>query len=40
MIVSHKFEKLISEKRTKYVIPADYKTGLQLDATIKILLRL
>ena len=40
MIVSHKFEKLISEKRTKYIVPADYKTGLQLDATIKILLRL
>ncbi|MDP0561946.1 MAG: HAD family hydrolase [Candidatus Endonucleobacter sp. (ex Gigantidas childressi)] len=35
-----KVEKLISEERSSYVVPADYEEGSQLDVTIKGLLQL
>lgn len=35
-----KVEKLISEERSSYVVPADYEEGSQLDVTVKGLLQL
>lgn len=35
-----KVEKLISEERSNYVVPADYRAGSQLDITVKGLLQL